>query len=145
MLLTRAQELEFRLSIVLMGSADQEAALLHPSELREYAHTRHTLRPLTCREFLSYVQAQCEEHGCENSPLTPARVRKMRALTKGNISKLNELAHLSMLAAGPNVQRRSARVIYAAAGEILPAKNTVSARRPWDCSPRFCSPPADGI
>ncbi|MCU6215021.1 ExeA family protein [Enterobacter bugandensis] len=123
MLLTRAQELEFRLSIVLMGSADQEAALLHPSELREYAHTRHTLRPLTCREFLSYVQAQCEEHGCENSPLTPARVRKMHALTKGNISKLNELAHLSMLAAWTErAAQVSPRHLRLAAGEILPAK-----------------------
>lgn len=112
MLLTRARELAFRLSVVLTGAADRDIVLMQQSELREYAHTRHTLRPLTCREYLSYVQAQCEEHGCENAPLSPARVRKMHALTKGNISKLNELSHLSMLAAGPNVQPGSARVIY---------------------------------
>lgn len=123
MLLTRAEELEFRLSVVLMGTADQDAVLLQQSELREYAHTRHTLRPLTCREFLGYVQAQCEEHGCENAPLTPARVRKMHALTKGNISKLNELAHLSMLAAWTErAAQVSPRHLRLAAGETLPAK-----------------------
>ena len=123
LLLTRAQELEFRLSVVLMGAADREAVLMQQSELREYAHTCHTLRPLTCREFLSYVQAQCEAHGCEHSPLTPARVRKMHALTKGNISKLNELAHLSMLAAWTErAEQVSPRHLRLAAGEILPAK-----------------------
>jgi general secretion pathway protein A len=51
-----------------MGAADQEAVLMQQSELREYAHTPH-FAPLTCREYLSYVQAQCEEHGCEHAPL----------------------------------------------------------------------------
>ncbi|MFQ8719452.1 MAG: peptidoglycan-binding protein, partial [Enterobacter hormaechei] len=121
-LLTRAQELNFRLSVVLTGTADQEILLKQP-ELREYTHTRHVLRPLTCREFLGYVQAQCEEHGCENSPLTPARVRKMHTLTKGNISKLNELAHLSMLAAWTErASQVSPRHLRLAAGEILPAQ-----------------------
>ncbi len=123
MLLTRAQELDFRLSVVLMGAADQEAVLKQQPELREYTHTHHALRPLTCREFLSYVQAQCEEHGCDASPLTPARVRKMHALTKGSISKLNELAHLSLLAAWTERARQvSPRHLRLAAGEILPAK-----------------------
>jgi general secretion pathway protein A len=95
---------------------------MQQSELREYAHTPHPA-PLTCREFLSYVQAQCEAHGCEHSPLTPARVRKMHALTKGNISKLNELAHLSMLAAWTErAEQVSPRHLRLAAGEILPAK-----------------------
>lgn len=123
MLLTRAHELDFRLSVVLMGTADQEAVLMQQPELREYTHTHHVLRPLTCREFLSYVQAQCEEHGCETSPLTPARVRKMHALTKGNISKLNELAHLSLLAAWTERARQvSPRHLRLAAGETLPEK-----------------------
>ena len=123
MLLTRAQELAFRLSVVLTGAADRDIVLMQQSELREYAHTRHTLRPLTCREYLSYVQAQCEEHGCENAPLSPARVRKMHALTKGNISKLNELSHLSMLAAWTErAAQVSPRHLRLAAGEILPAK-----------------------
>ncbi|HDR2752173.1 TPA: peptidoglycan-binding protein [Enterobacter asburiae] len=121
MLLTRAQEREISLSVVLMGAAEQEAHLLSQSGLREYVHTHHALRALTCREFLSYVQAQCEEHGAETSPLAPARVRKLHALTKGNISKLNELAHLSMLAAwterAPMVGPRHLRL---AAGEALP-------------------------
>ena len=122
MLLTRAQELDFRLSVVLMGAADQEAVLKQQPELREYAHTHHVLRPLTCRECLSYVQAQCEEHGCDTSPLTPVRVRKMHALTKGNISKLNELAHLSLLAAWTERARQvSPRHLRLAAGETLPA------------------------
>ncbi|MFS9769434.1 peptidoglycan-binding protein [Enterobacter chuandaensis] len=126
MLLARAQELEFRLAVVLMGTTDQDAVLMQQSQLREYAHTRHTLRHLTCREFLSYVQAQCEEHGCENSPLTPARVRKMHALAKGNICKLNELAHLSMLAAWTERSAQvSPRHLRLAAGEILPAKKHV--------------------
>ncbi|NJQ20029.1 peptidoglycan-binding protein [Pantoea sp. LS15] len=123
LLLTRAQELEFRLSIVLMGAADQEAVLTRQSVLREYTHTHHPLRSLTCREYLNYVQAQCDEQGCENSPLTPARVRKMHALTKGNISKLNELAHLAMLAAWTErASQVSPRHLRLAAGEILPAK-----------------------
>ncbi len=100
MLLTRAQELDVPLSVVLMGSADQEAAL-QQSGLREFLHTHHTLRPLTCRESLSYVQAQCEEHGSDATPFTRARVRKMHVLTKGQTGKLNELAHLAMLGCVP--------------------------------------------
>ncbi|EOZ7624098.1 peptidoglycan-binding protein [Enterobacter mori] len=121
MLLTRAQELDVRLSVILMGSEDRETVLTD-SALQEFVLTRHTLRNLTCREFLSYVDAQCQEHGAEVSPLTPARVKKIHALTKGNISKLNELAHLSMLAAwterAPNVGPRHLRL---ATGEVLPA------------------------
>lgn len=123
MLLTRAQELDFHLSVVLMGAAAQEAVLMQQPELREYIHTHHVMRPLTCREFLGYVQAQCEEHGCESSPLTPARVRKMHALTRGNISRLNALAHLSLLAAWTErAAQVSPRHLRLAAGEILPAK-----------------------
>ncbi|WP_368528949.1 ExeA family protein [Enterobacter cloacae] len=121
MLLTRAQELDMTLSIVLMGSADQEV-MLKASALQDFVQTCHTLRGLTCREYLSYVDAQCEEHGAEISPLTPARVKKMHTLTKGNICKLNALAHLSMLAAwterAPNVGTRHLRL---ASGEVLPA------------------------
>ncbi|MRG30078.1 peptidoglycan-binding protein [Enterobacter cancerogenus] len=123
MLLTRAQELEFRLSIVLMGSAEQEAVLMQHSGLQEYVHTHHTLRSMTCRETLSYVQAQCEDNGCETSPLAPARVRKMHTLTKGSISKFNALAHLALLAAW--TERASAvgpRHLRLATSEILPAK-----------------------
>jgi len=121
-LLTRAQELNVRRSVVLMGAADRESLIKQP-ELREYMHTHHVLRPLTCREYLSYVQAQCEEHDCEHSPLPPARVRKMHTLTKGNISKLNALAHLSMLAAWTErAAQVSPRHLRLAAGEILPAK-----------------------
>lgn len=123
MLLTRAHELEFHLSIVLMGAAAQEAELMQRSGLKEYVHTHHALRAMTCRETLSYVQAQCDEHGCENSPLVPARVRKMHTLTKGNITSFNALAHLALLAAwterAPAVSPRHLRL---AAGEILPAK-----------------------
>ncbi|MDR2262395.1 MAG: peptidoglycan-binding protein [Enterobacter asburiae] len=123
MLLTRARELDFRLSVVLMGAADQEAVLMKQSDLREYVHTHHALRSLTCREFLVYVQAQCEEHGCEISPLTPARVRKMHTMTRGNITRLNELAHLSMLAAWTErAAQVSPRHLRLSAGEILPAK-----------------------
>jgi hypothetical protein len=70
----------------------------------------------------------------------------MHALTKGNISKLNELAHLSMLAAWTErAAQVSPRHLRLAAGEILPRKNTVSAWLPWGCSPLCCSPPAAGI
>lgn len=122
MLLTRAQELGCHLSVVLTG-AENQAALLQQSDLREYVHTHHTLRPLTCREYLSYVQAQCEEHGGESSPLSPARVRKMHAMTKGKISELNALAHLSMLAAWTErASQVSPRHLRLAAAEVLPAK-----------------------
>ena len=121
MLLTRAQELDVRLSVILMGSEDRET-MLTDSALQEFVLTSHTLRSLTCREFLSYVDAQCQEHGADVSPLTPARVKKIHALTKGNVSKLNELAHLSMLAAwterAPIVGPRHLRL---ATGEVLPA------------------------
>ncbi|MCM7511352.1 peptidoglycan-binding protein [Enterobacter hormaechei] len=121
MLLTRAQELEVRLSIVLMGSGDVEMALKN-SALQEFVLACHTLRGLVCREYLSYVQAQCEEHGAETSPLTPARVKKIHTLTKGNVCKLNQLAHLAMLAAwterAPAVGPRHLRL---ATGEVLPA------------------------
>lgn len=138
-------ELNFRLAVVLTGAAEQERLLKQP-ELREYTHTHHVLRPLTCREYLSYVQAQCEEHDCEHSPLPPARVRKMHTLTKGNISKLNALAHLSMLAAWTErAAQVSPRHLRLAAGEILPAKNTVSAWQPWGCLRPCYLPPAAGI
>lgn len=75
MLLTRAQELDVRLSVILMGSEDRET-MLTDSALQAFVLTRHTLRNLTCREFLRYVDAQCEEHGAAISPLTPARVKK---------------------------------------------------------------------
>jgi len=121
MLLARAQELDVRLSIILMGNHEQEA-MLKASALQEFVLTCHTLRGLTCREYLSYVLAQCEEHGADTSPLPPARVKKIHALTKGNISKLNALAHLSMLAAwterAPQVGARHLRL---AVGEVLPA------------------------
>ena len=123
MLLTRAQELEFPLAIVLMGSADQEAVLMQHSGLQPYVHTHHVIRSLTCREMLNYAQAQCDEQGCETSPLSTSRVRKMHALAKGQIGKFNELAHLAMLAAW--TERAAAvepRHLRLAAGEILPAK-----------------------
>ncbi len=114
--------------MVLTGAAEQERLLKQP-ELREYTHTHHVLRPLTCREYLSYVQAQCEEHDCEHSPLPPARVRKMHTLTKGNISKLNALAHLSMLAALDGTRGTGQPTPFTSGGGRDPArqKNTVSA------------------
>lgn len=68
-------ELDVRLSVILMGSEDRET-LLTDSALQAFVLTHHTLRNLTCREFLRYVDAQCEEHGAAISPLTPARVKK---------------------------------------------------------------------
>ena len=41
--------------------------MLKASALQEYVLTCHTLRNLTCREFLSYVDAQCHEHGADVS------------------------------------------------------------------------------
>lgn len=123
LLMSRAQEIGFPLAIVLMGSADQETVLMKQSGLQGYVHTHHQVRSLTCREMLNYVQNQCDEQGCEISPFSPARVRKMHALTKGDISQFNELAHLSMLAAW--TERAAcvgARHLRLAAGEILPAK-----------------------
>ncbi|WP_449556789.1 peptidoglycan-binding protein [Huaxiibacter chinensis] len=123
MLLTRAQERDFRLSIVLMGSPEQEKGLLQQPGLAQSMHTHLTLRPLTCREYQHYVQMQCEAHGADTSPVTPARVRQMHALTKGHIGTFNELAHLSLLAAWTErAAQVSPRHVRLAAGEILPAR-----------------------
>lgn len=123
MLQTRAQELAFPLTVVLTGTPDQEPRLLQHSGLHSHVHTRHTLRPLTCREFLNYVQAQTDEQQADVSPFTPARVRKMHALTKGSISKLNQLAHLALLAAWTErAAQVSPRHLRLAAGETLPPK-----------------------
>lgn len=120
-LLTRARELNFSLTILLTGSPDA-AVTAHPL-LRESIHTRHTLRRLTRRETLAYIQAQCEAHGAPASPLTIARVRRMHALTQGHISKLNALAHLSLLAAWTErAAQVSSRHLRLAAGELLPAR-----------------------
>ncbi|AXF65550.1 MULTISPECIES: ExeA family protein [unclassified Leclercia] len=123
MLLSRAQECNLSLTLVLTGTPDQEARLMNHSGLASRVHTRHTLRPLTCREVMSYVQAQTQEHGAETLPFTPARIRRMHALSKGSVSQLNALAHLSLLAAwterAPGVGPRHLRL---AAGEVLPRK-----------------------
>ncbi|MDU2021546.1 MAG: peptidoglycan-binding protein [Leclercia adecarboxylata] len=123
MLLSRAQECNLSLTLVLTGTPDQEARLMNHSGLASRVHTRHTLRPLTCHETLSYVTAQAEACGAGASPFTPARVRRMHALTKGSVSKLNKLAHLSMLAAW--TERAAVvgpRHLRLAAGEVLPRK-----------------------
>jgi general secretion pathway protein A len=70
----------------------------------------------------------------------------MHALTKGNISKLNELAHLSMLAAWTErAAQVSPRHLRLAAGEILPAKKHGKRLATVGYSPLCCSPPAAGI
>lgn len=121
-LLTRAQELDFPLSVVLMGSADQQKPL-QQSGLGEALHTLHILRPLTQRECQHYVQAQCEHHGSDTSPFSATRVRKMHSLTQGQIGKVNALADLALLAAwterAPQVTARHLRL---AAAETLPVK-----------------------
>lgn len=99
MLLTRAQELNFPLTILLTGSPDQKSRLLDHSGLQPRVHTCLALRSLTCREYLDYVGAQMDEQNVDTSPLTPARVRRMHALTKGRVTGLNKLAHLALLAA----------------------------------------------
>ena len=123
MLLSRSQEFGLSLTLVLTGTPDQEARLMHHSGLASRVHTRHTLRSLTCREVQGYVQEQAEEHGAETSPFTPARVRRMHALTKGSVSKLNALAHLALLAAWTErAGTVGARHLRLAAGEVLPRK-----------------------
>lgn len=123
MLLVRAEESGFPLTILLTGSPEQESRLLNHSGLRSRVHTCHTLRPLTCGEFHAYVEAQTEAHQAETSPLTPARVRRMHALTRGQVSQLNKLAHLAMLAAWTErAATVSPRHLRLAAGEIIPAR-----------------------
>ncbi len=121
MLLSRAQECEVPLTLVLTGTPDQEARLMAHSGLASRVHTRHALRSLTGREVVSYVQAQVQEQGADASPFTLARIRRLHALTKGSVSKLNALAHLSLLAAWTE---RAAQVgprhLRLAAGEVLP-------------------------
>ncbi len=75
-----------------------------------------------------------------------ARVKKSTPLTKGNISKLNELTHLSMLATGPNGRQTLDRVICVATGEALPAPKRGKTLASIGCyiSRPSCSPPAAG-
>lgn len=121
MLLSRAQECGLPLTLVLTGTPDQDARLMTRSGLASRVHTRHTLRPLTCRETLRYVQAQTLEHGADTSPFSPARVRRMHALSHGSVSKLNALAHLSLLAAWTErAATVGSRHLRLAASEVLP-------------------------
>ncbi len=121
MLLTRAQERAFPLSIVITGTPEQEARARQASALGSRLHTCHTLRPLTCREFIGYVQAQVTHHGAETSPFVPARIRRMHALTKGSVGKLNALAQLALLASwAERAPQVGARHLRLAAGELLP-------------------------
>lgn len=123
MLLTRAQESELPLTLLLTGTPDQEARLLSHSGLASRVHTRHTLRALTGRETLGYVQGQIAHHGADVSPFTPARIRRMQALTKGFVSQLNALAHLALLAAWTErAGLVGTRHLRLAAGEVLPVK-----------------------
>jgi general secretion pathway protein A len=128
-LLTRAEEMAIPLTLILTGTSDQERRVRDDSGLGACLHTRHTLRSLTCREFGDYVQGQMTHHGAEKSPFSPARVRKMHALTKGSVSKLNALAHLALLASwterAPQVGPRHLRL---AAGEVLPRQRHLARR-----------------
>lgn len=123
MLLTRAQECDLPLTILLTGTPDQEAHLLASSGLGARMHTRHTLRPLTGRECHHYIQAHIAHQGAEVSPFTPARIRRMRALTKGSVSQLNALAHLALLAAWTErAGLVGTRHLRLAAREVLPVQ-----------------------
>lgn len=123
MLLVRAGELDFPLTILLTGNPEQESRLRNHPGMRARVHTSHTLRPLTSREYFGYVEVQTQEHGAEISPLTPARVRRMHTLTKGQISKFNSLAHLSLLATWTErAVTVSPRHLRLAAGELIPPK-----------------------
>lgn len=123
MLLVRAEELEFPLTILLTGAPEQESRLRNHPSLQSRVHTCHTLRHLTCREYLTYVEEQTQEHQAPVSPLTPARVRRMHALTKGRISQFNKLSHLALLAAWTErAETVSPRHLRLAAGEIIAPK-----------------------
>jgi len=125
MLLTRAQECDLPLTILLTGTPDQEARLLADTGLGARMHTRHTLRALTGRESLHYIQEQIAHHGADTSPFTPARIRRMQALTKGSVSQLNALAHLALLAAWTErAGLVGTRHLRLAAGEVLPVKRS---------------------
>ena len=125
MLLTRAQELALPLTILLTGTPDQEARLLQHTGLGAHVHTRHRLRTLTCRESLNYVAAHTTHQGAERSPFTPARIRRMHALTKGSVTQLNALAHLALLAAWTErASMPGTRHLRLAAGEVLPPRRT---------------------
>ncbi|URO00608.1 peptidoglycan-binding protein [Leclercia adecarboxylata] len=125
MLLTRAQECDLPLTILLTGTPDQEARLMAHSGLGSRVHTRHTLRALTGRECSDYIQAHIAHQGADVSPFTPARIRRMQALTKGSVSQLNALAHLALLAAWTErAGLVGTRHLRLAAGEVLPVKRS---------------------
>ncbi len=125
MLLTRAQELGFTLTLLLTGTAQAEAKLMSDSGLPGLVHTRHSMRPLSGRECQAYFAARMEEQGVETSPFPRDRIRKIHALTQGNLTQVNRLAHLALLAAWTErASRVSARHLRLAAREIIPARRS---------------------
>ena len=121
MLLTRAQELAISLCVLVTGAPDQETRAGNELVLGNRMHTRHTLRSLTRRESTDYVQAQLATQGVEHALFNSARLRRMHTLTQGSVSKLNALAHLTLLAAWTErASQPGARHLRLAAGEVLP-------------------------
>ncbi|WP_309578234.1 ExeA family protein [Scandinavium hiltneri] len=125
MLLSRAEEQGFTLSILLTGTAEAETKLMSMPGLSALMHTCHTLRPLSGRECEAYFAARMKEQGVETSPFPRDRIRKIHALTQGNITQINRLAHLALLAAwterAPRVCSRHLRL---ACDEIIPARRS---------------------
>ncbi|WP_058911167.1 ExeA family protein [Entomohabitans teleogrylli] len=123
MLLARAEELSFPLTILLTGAPNQLARIVSVPGLNQRLHTRHLLRPLSRAESREYLQRQLTEHGAGSAPFSAGRGRKLYAMTRGNITRLNKLAHLALLAAwterAPQV---SARHLRLAASEVLPSR-----------------------
>lgn len=121
MLLMRAEELNVPVTVMVTGTPDETRRFLQAAALSSRVHTQHPLRPLTSRECQRYWLAQMAAQGSDAMPFTPARIRKAYRLTRGNITAMNRIAHLALLAAWTErAPRVSARHLRLAASEVLP-------------------------
>jgi general secretion pathway protein A len=117
MLIARAEDLGMPLTVLLTGTSESEKVFKTKSGLHALMHTRHTLRTLTRRECRDYVLAQTAE--AEQAPFSTARINKIHSLAQGNIIRINQLAHLSLLACWTErASRVSRRHMNLAASEV---------------------------
>ncbi|ADO49186.1 ExeA family protein [[Enterobacter] lignolyticus] len=129
MLLMRAEELDIPLTVMLTGTPDETRCFLREAGLPPRVHTQHQLRPLTGRECQRYWLAQLAAHGADARPFSPARIRQAYRLTRGNITAMNSIAHLALLAAWTErASQVSARHLRLAAGEVLPRPRPLKRR-----------------
>lgn len=123
MLIARAQETGLTLTFMLAGDLRAEQKCLNIESLSVQIRLRHRLRSLSAQECQAYIDTHTQTAEGKSNVFPRNRVRKLYRLTQGNITRLNQLAHLSLLAAwAERATRVSARHLRMAAGETLPVR-----------------------